>query len=60
MFGLVIVGTTFQWVMDISFRGLINNVFFIYFRDITVYSKKKSDHIDAGSSSAMSIKLSGG
>jgi hypothetical protein len=44
-FGLVNVGATFQQVMDIAFIGLINKYVFIYLDHITVYSKKRSNHI---------------
>ena len=44
-FGLINVGETFQWVMDIAFRGLINKFVVVYLDDITVYSKNRDDHI---------------
>ena len=43
-FGLINVGATFQWAMDISFRGLINKSVAVYLNDITVYSKNHNDH----------------
>ena len=44
-FGLINVGATFQRAMDITFKGLINKSVVIYLDDITVYSKKRSDHL---------------
>ena len=38
-FGLINVGATFQWAMDIAFRGLINKSIVVYLNDITLYSK---------------------
>lgn len=44
-FGLINVGATFQRAMDIAFKGLINKMVVVYLDDITVYSKKKSNHL---------------
>jgi hypothetical protein len=44
-FGLINIGATFQREMDVSFRGLINKSVVVYLDDITIYSKKRSDHI---------------
>eukprot|EP00253_Pinus_taeda_P014823 PITA_14823 len=44
-FGLINVGATFQRAMDISFKGLVNKSVVIYLDDITVYSKKRGDHL---------------
>ena len=37
---------TFQWAMDIAFRGLINNSVVVYLDDVTVYSKHRPDHLN--------------
>eukprot|EP00253_Pinus_taeda_P005312 PITA_05312 len=44
-FGLINAGATFQSAMDIAFKGLVNKSVVIYLDDITVYSKKQSDHL---------------
>eukprot|EP00253_Pinus_taeda_P011398 PITA_11398 len=44
-FGLINAGATFQRAMDIAFKGLVNKAIVIYLDDITVYSKKQSDHL---------------
>jgi hypothetical protein len=44
-FGLINVGATFQWAMDIALRGLSNKSVVVYLDDITVYSKTQGDHI---------------
>lgn len=44
-FGLVNVGVTFQRAMDITFRGLIRDNIVVYLDDMTVFSRKQSDHI---------------
>ena len=44
-FGLINVGATFQRAMDIAFKGLVNKAIVIYLDDITMYSKKRSDHL---------------
>ena len=44
-FRLINVGATFQWAMDISFRGLINKSIVVYLNDITVYSKNREYHV---------------
>ena len=38
-FGLINAGATFQWEMDIDFRGLINHSVVVYLDDVTIYSK---------------------
>ena len=43
-FGLINVGATFQRAMDTDFRGLINKSVVIYLYDITVFSKKVTNH----------------
>jgi len=43
-FGLINAAATFQRAMDIAFRGLINKTVAIYLDDITIYSKKRSNH----------------
>eukprot|EP00253_Pinus_taeda_P032977 PITA_32977 len=44
-FGLINVGATFQREMDIAFKGLINKTVVVYLDDITVFSKKRSNHL---------------
>ena len=44
-FGLINVGETFMWAMDIAFRELKNKFVVVYLDDITVYSKKREDHV---------------
>lgn len=44
-FGLINAGATFQRAMDIAFKGLVNKSVVIYLDDITVYSKKCSNHL---------------
>jgi len=44
-FGLINVGARFQRAMDIAFKGLVNKSVVIYLDDITVYSKKCSNHL---------------
>jgi hypothetical protein len=41
-FRLINVGATFQRVMDIAFRGLINHSVVVYLDDVTVFSKNKT------------------
>ena len=43
-FILINVGATFEWAMDIAFRGLIDNSVVVYLDDITIYSKNREDH----------------
>ena len=45
-FGLINVGATFQRAMDIAFRGLINESVMVYLDDVTIYSKKRADHLN--------------
>ena len=44
-FGLINVGAMFQRAMDIVFKGLVNRSVVIYLDDITIYSKKRSNHL---------------
>lgn len=44
-FGFINAGATFQQAMDISFKVLINRIVVVYLDNITVYSKKKSNHL---------------
>jgi hypothetical protein len=44
-FGLINVGATFQREMDIVFKGMIGHIVVIYLDDVTVYSKKRVDHL---------------
>ena len=37
-FRLINVGATFQWAMDIAFKGLIKKFIVVYLDDITIYS----------------------
>ena len=37
-FGLINVGATFQWAINITFRDLINKSVMVYLDDITIYS----------------------
>eukprot|EP00253_Pinus_taeda_P005008 PITA_05008 len=44
-FGLINAGDTFQRAMDIAFKGLINKTVVVYLDDITIFSKKRSNHL---------------
>jgi hypothetical protein len=44
-FGLLNAGTTFQRAMDFAFHELMGKIIEIYQDDLTVFSKKRSDHI---------------
>lgn len=44
-FGLINAGATFQRAMDIAFKGLVNKSMLIYLDDITIYSKKRNNHL---------------
>eukprot|EP00253_Pinus_taeda_P010678 PITA_10678 len=44
-FGLINAGATFQRAMDIAFKGLVNKSVVIYLDDISVYSKKRINHL---------------
>eukprot|EP00253_Pinus_taeda_P010165 PITA_10165 len=44
-FGLINPGATFQRAMDIAFKCLVNKAVVIYLDHITVYSKKRGDHL---------------
>lgn len=43
-FGLMNPRDTFQREMYITFMGLINKIVVVYLDDITIYSKKRSNH----------------
>ena len=42
---LINTGVTFQWAMDIAFRGLINKSIVVYLDHIIVCSKNREDHV---------------
>ena len=44
-FGLINIGATFQHVMDIAFKGMINKSVVIYLDDITTFSKDRNNHL---------------
>ena len=44
-FGLINAGATFQRAMDIAFKGLINRSVVIYLDEITIFSKKRANHL---------------
>ena len=44
-FGLINAGATFQRVMDVPFRGLVNHSVVVYLDEVTVFSKNRSNHI---------------
>jgi len=44
-FGLINAEATFQRAMDIAFKGLINRSVVVYLDDITVFSKKRANHL---------------
>ena len=44
-FGLINLGSTFKWAMDIAFRGLLNKSVVVYLDDIMVYSKIREEHL---------------
>ena len=44
-FGLINARATFQRAMDIAFKELINKTVVVYLDDITVFSKKRSNHL---------------
>jgi len=44
-FGLVNAGATFQCAMDITFRALIEQSVVVYLDNVTMLSKKRSDHL---------------
>jgi len=45
LFGLINARATFQREMDIAFKGLINKSLIIYLDDITLFFKKRSNHL---------------
>jgi len=44
-FSLINFGATFLRAMDIAFKGLINKSVFDYLDDITIFSKKRENHL---------------
>lgn len=44
-FGLVNAGITFQRTMDITFHGIIRQIVVVYLDDVTVFSRKRENHI---------------
>ena len=44
-FRLINARATFQWAMDIAFKGLIDKSVVVYLDDITVYSKNREEHV---------------
>ena len=44
-FGLINAGATFQRAMDIDFHGFIGRSVVVYLDDVTVYSKKREEHM---------------
>jgi len=44
-FGIMNVGETFQWEMDITFVGERDNFFVIYLDDLTIFSTSDEDHL---------------
>ena len=44
-FGLMNARATFQRKMDIALECLINKIVMVYLDDITIYSKKRSNHL---------------
>lgn len=44
-FGLINIGTTFQWEMGIYIRGLINKQVVVYLDDVTIFLKNREDHM---------------
>ena len=44
-FGLIKAGANFQRAMDIDFRGMIGRSAVVYLNDITIFSKKREEHV---------------
>ena len=44
-FKLINARETFQWAMDITFKGLINKFVVVYLDDKTIYSNNREDHV---------------
>ena len=44
-FGLINTGATFQRAMDIAFCGLIGHSIVVYLDDVTIFSKKREEHV---------------
>ena len=44
-FGLMNVGATFQRAMNIAFKGLSGHCVVVYLDDVTVFSKRREDHV---------------
>ena len=45
-FGLTNIGPTFQEVMEMSFKDVLDNFVLFYLGDITIFSKCAIDHFD--------------
>lgn len=45
-FDLISEGATFQHAMDIAFKDLVAKCITIYMDDLTMFSKKREDHVD--------------
>lgn len=45
-FGLINAGATFQHATDIAFQDLVGKCIIIYMDDLTMFSKKREDHVD--------------
>ena len=44
-FGLMNAGATFQKAMNIAFRGLSGHYLVVYLDDVTIFSKRREDHV---------------
>lgn len=44
-FGLINAGATFQRAVDIAFPGLINKFIVLYWDDVMVFSKRRTDNL---------------
>lgn len=44
-FGLINASATFQWAMNSSFKDLRDRIIVIYLDDLTIFSKKRKDHL---------------
>ena len=44
-FGLINTGVTFQQAMDIAFCGLMGKIVVVCLDDVTVFSKRRDDHL---------------
>lgn len=45
-FGFINARATFQRAMDIAFRDLVGKCIIIYMDDLTIFSKRREDHVD--------------